>query len=49
MKASSIRIEAFGPYEAHHRSKLIWYGYLDRLVLVFGIGCLVGAGLMLVL
>jgi hypothetical protein len=47
MKASSIGIEAFAPSKAHHRSKLIWYSYLDRLFLAFGTGCLVGAGLML--
>jgi len=48
MKANSMGIEAaFGPSKAHGRLKLTWYSYLDRLFLAFGAGCLVGAGLML--
>jgi hypothetical protein len=47
LKASSIGIEAFAPPNVHRRSKLTWYSYLDRLFTAFGIGCLVGAGLVL--
>ena len=47
MKATSIGIEAFAPSQARHRSKLIWYSYLDWLFIAFGTGFLVGAGLML--
>jgi hypothetical protein len=33
--------------ETRHRSQLTWHRYLDRLFIAFGVGCLIGAGLVL--
>ena len=47
MKTSPMGTGAVRPSQAHRGLSLTWYAYLDRLFIAFGIGCLVGGGLML--